>query len=120
MSHPDKPRRHVKDATLNRQVFVCNGKACAARGSADVKDALRADLNARDLLFGKPEKANPDGSVVVTDCGSVGFCDCGPAVLVYPDGVWYQGVTPADVPQIVQEHLIEGRPVERLIGRRLP
>jgi (2Fe-2S) ferredoxin len=120
MPHPEVPRRHVKQADLNRQVFVCNGKSCTARGSDKVKDCFKEVLNERDILFGKPEKANPAGSVVLTDCSSVGFCDCGPAVLVYPDGVWYQEVKPEDVAEIVDSHLIGNKPVERLIGRQIP
>ena len=120
MPHPELPRRHVKEATLERQVFVCNGKSCTKRGSEAVKDTFREVLNERDILFGKPEKANPAGCVVLTDCSSVGFCESGPAVLVYPDGIWYEGVQPADVAAIVDEHLIGGHPVERLIGRRVP
>ncbi|MBC7543286.1 MAG: (2Fe-2S) ferredoxin domain-containing protein [Candidatus Sericytochromatia bacterium] len=120
MPHPELPRRHVKDADLNRQVFVCHGKSCMKRGAEDVKDTLKQVLNERDLLFGKPEKANPAGCVVLTECSSVGFCESGPMVLVYPDGIWYEGVTPKDVPAIVDEHLIGGVPVARLIGRRIP
>jgi (2Fe-2S) ferredoxin len=114
------PHRHVKDASLERQVFVCEGKSCSARGSEKVKDCFKEILNERDILFGKPTKANPAGTVVLTSCSSVGFCDCGPAVLVYPDGVWYQGVQPEDVAEIVDSHLIGNQPVERLVGRRVP
>lgn len=105
----------VVDAPLRHHVFVCNGKSCTAAGSADVKEAFSLELRARSLQQGKASKGrNPKGSVVVSDCGSVGFCSIGPAVLVYPDGVWYAQVRPEDVPEIVEEHLINGRVVERL------
>jgi (2Fe-2S) ferredoxin len=42
-------------------------------------------------------------------------CEVGPTVAVYPDAVWYGGVTPADVDEIIDSHIIGGRPVERLI-----
>ena len=45
------------------------------------------------------------GEVVLTECGSVGFCSIGVAVLVYPEGIWYGQVQPEDVPEIVEEHL---------------
>jgi NADH-quinone oxidoreductase subunit F/NADP-reducing hydrogenase subunit HndC len=54
------------------------------------------------------------GEIVLSDCGSVGFCSIGPAVLVYPDGVWYGQVQPEDVPEIVEEHLEKGNVVQRL------
>jgi len=60
------------------------------------------------------------GSVVLTECGSVGFCAIGAAVMIYPDGIWYAQVRPSDVKEIVEEHLINGRPVERLALLRVP
>ena len=64
-------------------------------------------------------KGNREGEVQCLHCGSVGFCAIGPAVLVYPDGVWYAHVTPADVPEIIESHLKGGVPVERLVRKRL-
>ncbi|MEO6391132.1 MAG: (2Fe-2S) ferredoxin domain-containing protein [Pyrinomonadaceae bacterium] len=105
----------VADAPIRHHVFVCNGKSCSAAGSAGVMEAFSHALGSRGLQQGKTSKGrNPKGSVVLTDCSSVGFCSIGPAVLVYPDGVWYAQVRPADVPEIVEEHLINGRVVERL------
>jgi (2Fe-2S) ferredoxin len=73
------------------------------------------------MQFGKESKGrNPRGSVVLTECGSVGFCAIGAAVMVYPDGVWYAQVRAADVPEIVEEHLINGRPVVRLALLKIP
>ncbi len=80
-------------APIKRQVFVCNGKSCAAVGSADVKAEFERILEAKGLRQGKEKKGrNPMGEIVLTDCGSVGFCSIGPAVLVYPEGVWYAQV----------------------------
>lgn len=105
----------VMKADIKRHVFVCNGKSCSAVGSAEVKRAFENDLEAKKLRYGKESKGrNPHGTVVLTDCGSVGFCSIGTAVLVYPEGVWYGQVRAEDVPEIIEEHLEKGNIVERL------
>jgi NADP-reducing hydrogenase subunit HndC len=111
----------VAYAPIRQHVFVCTGKSCSAVGSAEVKEALARELAARGLLFGKESKGrNPAGSVVLTECGSVGFCAVGAAVMVYPEGVWYAQVRAEDVPEIVEEHIVGGRVVERLALLRVP
>ena len=91
-------------------VFACDQRkpdgapCCSARGSQAVIEALRREVAARDLA----------GAVAVTSCGSLGLCENGPNLVVYPEGVWYSHVSPADVPEIVSEHFQRGRPVERL------
>ena len=105
----------VINAEIKRHVFVCNGKSCSAVGSADVKKAFEDELQKRELRYGKESKGrNPNGTIVLTDCGSVGFCSIGTAVLVYPEGVWYGQVRAEDVPEIIEEHLVKGKIVERL------
>ena len=105
----------VSTAPIKRHVFVCNGKSCAAVGSAEVKAAFEAELEKRNLRFGKESKGrNPNGEIILTDCGSVGFCSIGTAVLVYPEGVWYAQVRAEDVPEIIEEHLEKGNVVKRL------
>jgi NADH-quinone oxidoreductase subunit F len=105
----------VTTAPIRHHVFVCTGKSCSARDSAEVKDAFERELCARGILFGRKVKGkNPNGSVVLTECASVGFCAIGPAVMVYPDGVWYAQVLPSDVQEIIEEHLLNGRVVKRL------
>jgi (2Fe-2S) ferredoxin/SAM-dependent methyltransferase len=92
-------------------VFVCGQQkpegvpCCAARGSGQVLDALQREVNARGL----------EDEVQVTACGSLGLCEHGPNLVVYPEGIWYSGVTPGDVPEIVRSHFREGTPVERLM-----
>ena len=105
----------VASAPLQHHVFVCNGKSCSAVGSAEVKAAFERELEARNLRYGKASKGrNPEGSVLLTDCGSVGFCSIGPTVLVYPESVWYAQVSPEDVAEIIEDHLEKGNVVERL------
>jgi (2Fe-2S) ferredoxin/precorrin-6B methylase 2 len=91
-------------------VFACDQRkpeglpACSARGSQAVIDALRREVSSRHLLE----------AVAITTCGSLGMCEHGPNLVVYPEGVWYSRVTPTDVPEIVSEHFQNGRPVDRL------
>ncbi len=91
-------------------VFACDQRkpeglpSCSAHGSQAVIDALRREVASRNLF----------DTVAITTCGSLGMCEHGPNLVVYPEGVWYSHVTPADVPEIVSEHFQNGRPVERL------
>lgn len=111
----------VAYAPIQYHVFVCNGKSCSAVGSAEVKEAFERELKERGILFGKEKKGkNPKGSIVLTDCSSVGFCAVGATVLVYPDGIWYAQVRAKDVPEIIEEHLLHGRVVERLALLKVP
>lgn len=111
----------VATAPIQHHVFVCTGKSCSAVDSAEVKAAFERELRARQILFGKEKKGkNPNGSVVLTECASVGFCAIGAAVMVYPDGIWYAQVRASDVPEIVEEHIVNGRVVERLALLKVP
>ncbi|HET9622761.1 MAG TPA: (2Fe-2S) ferredoxin domain-containing protein [Kofleriaceae bacterium] len=78
---------------------------CKARGGAEVRDRLKAELAAHGLA--KLIRAN--------NAGCLDQCKHGVAVVVYPEQVWYGGVTPDDVPELVTQHLIGGQVVERLL-----
>src|SRR4030095_15353667 len=111
----------VTGAPIRHHVFVCTGKSCSTVDSAEVKAAFERELLARAVLFGKEKKGkNPKGSILVTECSSVGFCAVGAAVMVYPDGIWYGQVRAGDVPEIVEEHLMNGRVVARLALLKVP
>src|SRR5437867_10109460 len=111
----------VTTAPIRHHVFVCTGKSCSARDTAEVLAAFESQLKERGLLFGREAKGkNPRGSIVVTSCASVGFCSIGSAVMVYPDGVWYAQVRTSDVAEIIEEHLLQGRPVQRLALMKVP
>ncbi len=86
-------------------LMICGGTGCIASGGLKVKQALEAELLSRGL-----EK---EIGIVITGCN--GFCAEGPIMTVYPDGTFYEKLTPADVPEIVEEHLLKGRPVQRLM-----
>ena len=105
----------VMKAPIKRHVFVCTGKSCSQVGAAEVKAEFEKILESKGIRQGKESKGrNPMGEIVLTECGSVGFCSIGVAVLVYPEGVWYGQVQAEDVAEIVEEHLEKGNVVERL------
>jgi len=91
-------------------VFVCtqekaeNVPCCSASGSAKVLDVLRRELGARGLA----------DEVLVTGAGCMGTCEHGPVMIAYPEGVWYSGIKPEDVPEIVESHFQSGKVVARL------
>ncbi len=89
---------------FRHHIIACDGTSCRDRGSRDVLRALRARLAEKDLV----------GEVRVTVCHCLGLCTRGPNCVVYPEGVWYTGLSPRRVIKIVDEHLVEGRPVESL------
>lgn len=94
---------------FKRQIFVCTKEtfegSCATKGANEVFQRLRETLRARGIT-----------DVMVTGCGCTGQHAIGPTVIVHPDGIWYCRVTPDDIPEIVDQHLIGGHPVERLIN----
>lgn len=111
----------VTSAPIRRHIFVCTGKSCSAVDSAEVREVFERELKARNMLFGNEKKGkNPHGSVLLTECASVGFCAIGAAVLVYPDGIWYAQVRATDVPDIIEQHILNDRPVERLALMKVP
>ena len=111
----------VTTAPIRHHVFVCTGKSCSAVSSAEIRETFERELKARGVLFGKQSKGkNPKGSIVLTECASVGFCAIGAAVMIYPDGVWYAQVRASDVSEIIEEHLVNGRVVERLALVKIP
>src|ERR1044072_4381632 len=96
----------VMKAPIKRHVFICNGKSCSQVGSAEVKAEFERILEAKGLRQGKESKGrNPMGEIVLTDCGSIGFCSIGTAVMVYPDGTLYGQVTTDDVSEIIEKHI---------------
>jgi (2Fe-2S) ferredoxin/predicted O-methyltransferase YrrM len=94
-------------------VFVCEERkpegvpCCAGRGAAKLIEALRQEVAARGL----------SDDVQITACGSLGLCERGPNMIVYPEGIWYSSVTPEDVPEVVRTHFQAGRVVERLANK---
>src|SRR5438034_9064593 len=100
---------------IKRKVFVCTGKSCTPVGGQEVMAEFARILEEKGLRQGKEAKGrNPSGEIVLTECGSIGFCSIGVAVMVYPDGTMYGQVQSEDVAEIIEKHIEKGKVVKRL------
>ena len=90
---------------IRSHVLICGGTGCTSSKSVKVKDAMEAAIAANGLA--------EEVKVVMTGC--FGLCALGPIMIIYPEGTFYSSVTPEDADEIVAEHLLKGRPVERLV-----
>jgi len=88
---------------VRSHVLVCAGAGCVASGSLEVSAALQAALQKHGL--------GDEVSIVETGC--LGPCAVGPVAVVYPDGVFYQGLKPEDAEELVEEHLRRRRSFRR-------
>ncbi len=88
-------------------LLICGGTGCQASGSNAVKKALVEEVDKRGLAE----------EIKIVETGCNGFCALGPILVVYPEGVIYISLKADDMPQLVEEHLIKGRIVERLLYR---
>ena len=86
-------------------VLVCGGTGCTSSGSQQIMVSLREELKKQGL----------DEEVSVVQTGCHGLCALGPIMIVYPDATFYAMVKEDDIPEIVEEHLLKGRPVQRLL-----
>ncbi len=95
-------------------------ESCSKVGGEEVLSEFARILEAKGIRQGKEKKGrNPMGEVLLTQCGSIGFCSIGVAVMVHPDGILYGQVQPEDVPEIIEEHLEKNEPVKRLALMKL-
>ena len=90
---------------VRSHVLICGGTGCTSSGSVAIQEAFKSNIEACGL----------SEEVKVVETGCFGLCALGPVVIVYPDGTFYSRVTADDVKEIVEEHLLKGRKVERLI-----
>jgi len=98
----------------SRHILVCTGSFCSPdRAGRALYSQLAGLLEREDLLFG-PDRVKRGE----TPC--LGVCEGGPIVVVYPEGIWYAGVTAALLERIVVEHLKNGCVVEEAVFHRLP
>lgn len=93
------------DSGVRTHVLICGGTGCTSSGSMKIKEAM----------IKKIEEEGLSGEVKVVGTGCFGLCALGPIMIVYPEGTFYSMVTVEDVPEIVEEHLKNGRPVTRLV-----
>ena len=103
MTDPLYYQQHVFFCTNRRD----NGNACCAdRGAEAAQQHAKRRIHEMDL--------NGAGKIRINKSGCLDACERGCTVVVYPEGVWYGAVTKDDVKQIVEDHLVGGKPVERL------
>jgi NADP-reducing hydrogenase subunit HndC len=85
--------------------MLCAGTGCVSNGSYRIKEVLEGELAKQNL--------QDEVAIVMTGCN--GFCAQGPVMTVQPDGIFYQLLTDEDIPHLVEEHFLKGRPVKRLM-----
>ncbi len=89
---------------IRSHVLICGGTGCSSSGSETLRKVLEKELAAKGL----------EDEIKVVTTGCFGLCALGPIMIVYPDGTFYNMVEAKDIPEIVEEHLLKGRPVARL------
>jgi (2Fe-2S) ferredoxin len=100
-------------AKFERHIFICTNQrpeghprgCCSPSGEGELHRLFKVKLAQRGIK----------GTVRANKSGCLDQCEIGPTVVVYPEAVWYGHVTPEDVDEIIDSHIIGGRPVERLI-----
>jgi NADH-quinone oxidoreductase subunit F len=95
----------MKEKLYRLHLMICGGTACVSNHSFEVKNALEKEI----------EKQGLEDEVLVVTTGCNGFCEAGPLLVVKPDDIFYQQLTVEDVPYLVEEHFLKGRPVKKLM-----
>ena len=90
---------------IRSHVMICGGTGCTASGSKQLQETLAQEL----------EKKGLQDEIKIVQTGCFGLCALGPIMIIYPEGVFYSRVTVDDIPEIVEEHLLKGRIVQRLV-----
>jgi NADH:ubiquinone oxidoreductase subunit F (NADH-binding)/(2Fe-2S) ferredoxin/NAD-dependent dihydropyrimidine dehydrogenase PreA subunit len=95
----------AKDKTYRIHLMVCAGTGCVSNHSFEIKEALEKEVKKHGL----------EDEVLVVTTGCNGFCERGPLLVVQPGNIFYQQLTLKDIPHLVEEHFLKGRPVSRLM-----
>ena len=90
-------------STYRTEILICNGTGCRMYGSDEVRETLKSELERHGL--------NHEIGIVETGCN--GFCAQGPLAVVQPEGIFYQKLRAEDIPYLVEEHFLKGRPVKK-------
>ena len=90
---------------IRSHILICGGTGCTSSGSTTLRDKLAEELKVKGL----------DEEIKIVMTGCFGLCALGPIMIVYPEGTFYSRVTVDDIPEIVDEHLLKGRVVDRLV-----
>lgn len=96
---------------FRKHIFICMNQreeghprgCCDPTGQGELQRLFKTNLAKRGIELVRANKA-----------GCLDQCELGPTVVIYPDEVWYGGVKPADVDEIIESHIVNGKPVERL------
>ncbi|MFQ5601928.1 MAG: ferredoxin [bacterium] len=96
-------RQHYFVCTHARPPFA--KPSCGPQTSHQILMKLQEEAEKQNLLH----------EIKITACACLGPCEAGPSMVVYPDGIWYAKVTLEDVPEIVSSHMLQNKPIERLI-----
>ncbi len=86
-------------------LLICCGSGCVSAGALKIKDRFHEVLAEKGI----------SNEINIIETGCMGPCDYGPVMVIYPEGIFYKAVTPEDVEEIVSEHFLKGRPVQRLM-----
>jgi len=97
---PGEPRYPI-------HLLICGGTACHASKSLEIEQRLKSEIAERKL----------QDKVTLIETGCNGFCAQGPVMVIYPAGIFYQYLNPDDVGEIIEQHILKGYPVERLMYR---
>ncbi|UPJ47717.1 (2Fe-2S) ferredoxin domain-containing protein [Bradyrhizobium sp. 200] len=100
---PQLYRHHVLACHVQRPPTHPHG-SCGAAGAQVLWDRMSKAIEAQGLT-----------DIGFTAAGCLGFCNVGPLMVIYPDGVWYRPTTPDDIDEIIESHLKEGKRVDRLV-----
>lgn len=95
----------TKDKTYRLHLMVCAGTACVSNNSFEIKSTLEEEIKKQGL----------ENEVLVVATGCNGFCERGPLLVVQPGNIFYQQLTVKDIPFLVEEHFLKGRPVKKLM-----
>ena len=97
---------------FKHHVFVCTNQRDAGEQCCNTSGGSELFAYAKDKIAGL--KMNGPGAIRINKAGCLGRCDQGPVLVVYPEETWYTCIDKEDVDEIINEHLLNGRPVERL------